>query len=257
MNTLAETNRNIGLLETSITMQSFSAVAMETQADAAELMIRDEGSRKDAIIDHLFELHAECLERMAEVNELSKSANDEYSFYVKEAWENTLRNDRESAQICQDLAEKALDASKAYVTDWQKLYELSTQILATIRGEDSPRLLPVANQNADDLPFESAKHASEDVMATFDRLVKMYPDKVVDYVVKHRDIRAQDDDSEVQEVLAEIRRNRVSAEDVLQSLDEVLAPEYAEFFEALNTEYAVNPAKFNAELADCIEAYAA
>lgn len=154
MNTLAETNRNIGnigLLETSITMQSFSAVAMETQADAAELMIRDEGSRKDAIIDHLFELHAECLERMQEVNELIKSAADEYSFYVEEAWAN--RNDRESAQICQDLAEKAMNSSKGYSNDWQNLYDLSKQIMATIAGESSPRTLPVTT--TDELPFES------------------------------------------------------------------------------------------------------
>lgn len=153
MNELSETNRNIGLLETSISMQSFSAVASETQADAAEMMIRDEDSRKDAIIDHLFELHTECVERMQEVNELTKSANQEYSFYVKEAWEN--RQDSETEQICQELAEKALTSSKEYSREWENLYELSKQIMATIAGENSPR---VASQavTVDDLPFESA-----------------------------------------------------------------------------------------------------
>ena len=153
MNELSETTRNIGLLETSITMQSFSAVAMETQADAAEMMIREEESRKDAIIEHLFELHAECVERMQEVNELIKSAAHEYSFYIEEAWTN--RNDRESAQICQDLAEKALNSSKGYSNDWQNLYDLSKQILSTIAGESSPRTLPATT--TDDLPFESVR----------------------------------------------------------------------------------------------------
>lgn len=256
MNELSETTRNIGLLETSITMQSFSAVAMETQADAAEMMIREEESRKDAIIEHLFELHAECVERMQEVNELIKSAAHEYSFYIEEAWTN--RNDRESAQICQDLAEKALNSSKGYSNDWQNLYDLSKQILSTIAGESSPRTLPATT--ADDLPFESAQPAAESAVAlsmdTFDALVKTHIGDVISYVEHHRDLREPDETALTEAVITEISRGKVNAEDVLQSFDEVLDERYAAFYEHLNERYAQNPKFYQSELAQCVEAYA-
>ena len=91
----------------------------------------------------------------------------------------------------------------------------------------------------------------------FDRLVKTHTQDVIDYVVRHSDIRAQDDSEEIQAVIQEITAGRVNAEDVLQSLDEVLAPEYADFFEGLNSAYAVNPKHWQRELAACVEAYAA
>lgn len=255
MNEIAETNRNIGLLEQSITMQAFSAVALETQADAAEMMIRDEESRKESIIEHLFELHAECLERMQEVNELIKSANDEHEFYLKEERENIEIGDMESAEICQTLKAKAFESSTAYHKDWKNLHELSKQILATIAGESSPRLLSVATTS--DLPFESTAQPAEDVdvMATFDRLVKAHPAEVIDYVVRHRDIRAENPEKEIQDVIAVITGGRISAEDALQSLAEVLDPKFSAFYERLNEQYAINPKPFQKELAECIEAY--
>ena len=255
MNELAETNRNIGLLETSISMQSFSAVAMETQADAAEMMIREEDSRKESIIDHLFELHAECLERMKEVNELIKSAADEYSFYVEEAWAN--RNDRESAQICQDLAEKALNSSKGYSNDWQNLYDLSKQIMATIAGESSPRTLPVTT--TDELPFESAQPAATATalsMETFEALAKKHVPDIISYVERHRDLRDETEDALTEAVITEISRGKVAVNDIFQSFDEVLEEEFAGFYKALEVAQETNATTLQQELAASVEAYA-
>ena len=254
MNELAETNRNIGLLEQSITMQAFSAVALETQADAAEMMINEETGRKRQLLNHLRELSQECFERRNEVAALRNSAISEAMFYGKLAAEYQAVNNRESFDIAIELRNKARAEYDKYSVMANDLAQLAENINNTIAGESSPRLLPLTT--LDDLPFESVSaQPAESAEQIFDRLVKAHTQDVIDYVVRHRDIRAQDDDEEVQQVLAEITAGRVNAEDVLQSFDEVLDQEFAFAFELLNAEYAVNPQKWQRELAECVEAY--
>lgn len=248
MNELAETNRNIGLLETSISLQPFSAVAMETQADAAEMMIAEETGRKRQILNHLRELSEECLERRNEIAALRNSAIQEAMTYARVAAKFQAANNQESYEEALKMRNKARKEYDDYSVAAEQLANLSTEINNTLAGETLPRLLPLTT--IEDLPFESAKPA-ENILDTFERLVKAHPQQVIDYIADHRMVS-----DTVDAAICEITGGRVNVEDVMQSFDEVLQDEYAGFYEALNTAYAGNEATFRQELAACVEAYA-
>ena len=266
MNDAAETSRDKGLLENALNMTSFS---MPSQADVIDYEITLLTEKMNQIYQHIEELASEAAERLTEMNAERNEIMAEMEHYQREYSEALRRKQysartygRDSFQVekyksafvfAVALHSKAENQLQAIDAEIAELTTLSANMRSWLTG-NAPSVSSTSETDA--LPFESAKPV-EDVMTTFDRLVKLHPAEVVDYVVRHRDIRAQDDDTEVAEVIEEIRRNRVSAEDVLQSLDEVLAPEYESFFERLNTEYAVNPQKWQRELAECVEAYAA
>lgn len=114
----------------------------------------------------------------------------------------------------------------------------------------------IAPASADAMPFTTQPAAAALSMETFDALVKTHIGDVISYVEQHRDIRADDAAALTQAVISEISRGKVSAEDVLQSFDEVLDDRYAAFYEHLNERYAQNPKFYQSELAQCVEAYA-
>lgn len=130
-----------------------------------------------------------------------------------------------------------------------EIFEISDALeyLSNYLTGATPSVMPTPS---DDLPFESAKPA-ENILDTFERLVKAHPQQVIDYIADHRMVS-----DTVDAAICEITGGRVNVEDVMQSFDEVLQDEYAGFYEALNTAYAGNEATFRQELAACVEAYA-
>ena len=157
MNELSETNRNIGLLEQSIHMTS-----SPSQADAADYMICEETGRKRQIISHLHELLQESHERSSEVYALYKSATEEESYYTERVKHFQAARDFANADACMELKTKAAMEGTKYLQEYSKLNELALSISNTIRGEQSPRLLPLTKN--DGLPFEneSAKEISRE-----------------------------------------------------------------------------------------------
>lgn len=168
------------------------------------------------------------------------------------------QRDPNVARIVEDILNDAYPQEfAAIVAARHQLSAISEQLDDIIEAHETlgNYLTPeTVSVSSDELPFESAPQ--ETAMQIFDRLVKKHPQDVVDYIVRHRDIRAQTPDEELDEVLAEISRGRVNTEDVMQSLDEVLNAEYAGFFETLNRSYSENPNSWNEELYACVEAYA-
>lgn len=269
MNTANKTSRDKGLLENALTMTSFS---MPSQADVIDYEITLLTEKQNQIYQHIEELASEASERLTEMYAERAEIVEEMKFYQRE-YSEALRRKQYSARVygreslqaekyaaafvfaC-DLYTKAENQLHAIDNEIAELETLAANTRAWLTG-NAPSVAPTTT---DDLPFESTAQpaaTAESAEEIFDRLVKTHTQDVIDYVVRHRDIRAQDDSEEVQQVLAEIQAGRVSAEDVMQSLDEVLAPEYQEFFEGLNSAYAVNPKAWQRELAECVEAYAA
>ena len=246
MNELAETNRNIGLLEQSIHMTS-----SPSQADAADYMICEETGRKRQLINHLNELQQECSERRNEISTLRSSAIQEAMTYARIAAKFHDANNQESFEEAMKMRNKARREYDDYGVLAEKLAALSTEINNTLAGETLPRLLPLTN--IDDLPFESATALS---MTTFEDLAQKHVNDIISYVERHRDLREPDETALTEAVITEISRGKVSAEDVLQSFDEVLDERYAAFYEHLNERYAQNPKFYQSELALCVEAYA-
>ena len=265
MNTANETSRDKGLLENALTMTAFS---MPSQADVIDYEITLLTEKQNQIYQHIEELASEAAERLAEMNAERAEIAEEMKFYQSE-YSEALRRKQYSARVygreslqAEKYAAAFVFACDLYTKAESQLHAIDNEIaeLTTLAAntrawltENAPSVVPA--ETSDELPFESAK--AESAEEIFDRLVKTHTQDVIDYVVKHRDIRAQDDCDEVQAVINEISAGRVSAEDVLQSLDEVLAPEYADFFEGLNSAYATNPKQWQRELAECVEAYAA
>lgn len=268
MNTTNEISRDKGLLENALTMTSFS---MPSQADMIDYEITLLTEKQNQIYQHIEELASEAAERLAEMNAERAEIMAEMAFYQKEYSEALRRKQycartygRESVQVekyasefvfaC-DLYTKAESQLRAIENEIAELTTLAANTRAWLTG-NAPSVAPTTT---DDLPFESTAQpaaTAESAEEIFDRLVKTHTQDVIDYVVRHRDIRAQDDSEEVQQVLAEITAGRVNAEDVLQSFDEVLDERYAAFYEHLNERYAQNPKFYQSELAQCVEAYA-
>lgn len=269
MNTANKTSRDKGLLENALTMTSFS---MPSQADVIDYEITLLTEKQNQIYQHIEELASEASERLTEMYAERAEIVEEMKFYQRE-YSEALRRKQYSARVygreslqaekyaaafvfaC-DLYTKAENQLHAIDNEIAELETLAANTRAWLTG-NAPSVAPTTT---DDLPFESTAQpaaTAESAEEIFDRLVKTHTQDVIDYVVRHRDIRAQDDSEEIQAVINEISAGRVNAEDVLQSLDEVLAPEYADFFEGLNTAYAVNPKAWQRELAECVEAYAA
>ena len=265
MNSAAETSRDKGLLENALTMTSFS---MPSQADVIDYEITLLTEKQNQIYQHIEELASEAAERLTEMQAERAEIMAKMAHYQRE-YSEALRRKQYSARVygreslqtekyaaafvfaC-DLYTKAESQLHAIDNEIAELTTLAANTRAWLTG-NAPSV--VQAETSDDLPFESAK--AETAEEIFDRLVKTHTAEVIDYVVRHRDIRAQDDSEEIQAVIQEITAGRVSAEDVLQSLDEVLAPEYADFFEGLNAAYATDPKAWQRELAECVEAYAA
>ena len=267
MNNAAELSRDKGLLENALTMTSFS---MPSQADVIDYEITLITEKQNQIYQHIEELASEAAERLEEMNAERAEVVAEMAHYRREYSEALRRKQyssrvygRDSLQVekykaafvfaC-ELYTKAESQLLAIDAEIAEMTALSANMRSWLTG-NTPSVVPA--ETSDDLPFESTAQPDEDVdvIATFDRLVKAHPAEVIDYVVRHRDIRAENPEKEIQDVIAVITGGRISAEDALQSLGEVLDPKYAAFYERLNEQYAINPKPFQKELAECIEAY--
>lgn len=266
MNEHSEISRDKGLLENAITMTSFS---IPSQADVINYEITLLTEKKNQIAGHIEELANEAAERLAEMNAERDAIMAEIEHYKGE-YSEALRRKQiartlygatsqqvEKQQAAFDFAVEMYNKAQQQLTGiGVEILELETT-LADLREQLTGETLSAIQENADDLPFESAQPAAVALsMDTFDALVKTHIGDVISYVERHRDLREPDETALTEAVITEISRGKVSAEDVLQSFDEVLDERYAAFYEHLNERYAQNPKFYQSELALCVEAYA-
>ena len=266
MNEHSEISRDKGLLENALTMTSFS---IPSQADVINYEITLLTEKKNQIAGHIEELANEAAERLAEMNAERDAIMAEIEHYKGE-YSEALRRKQiartlygatsqqvEKQQAAFDFAVEMYNKAQQQLTGiGVEILELETT-LADLREQLTGETLSAIQESADDLPFESTQPAAVALsMDTFDALVKTHIGDVISYVERHRDLREPDETALTEAVITEISRGKVSAEDVLQSFDEVLDERYAAFYEHLNERYAQNPKFYQSELALCVEAYA-